>query len=141
MSQIIVDEHLSPQADLRPIRQWASAQRVDTLKPGEVLKDDRLLVVLTQIEKPTLITIDDDFWDKRYRDSRYCILYFALAHNQQHHIPLLLRRLLRYHSFRTKAARMGKVARITFTHVNYWQTGSDKLFTLAWLPEHKSSKS
>lgn len=133
MSQIIVDEHLGLNEVLRPIQQ-ITAQKVESLKPGEVLKDDRLLQVLTHLNKPTLITIDDDFWDRRYCDRRYCLLYFVLPEEQQSHIPAILRRLFRLEPFKTKAARMGKVARITFTKVSFWRLGSDKLYTIAWLP-------
>jgi len=134
MSQIIVDEHLGLREVLLPIRRWITAQKVESLKPGEVLKDDRLLQVLTHLNKPTLITIDEDFWDRRYLDRRYCLLYFALPEGQQRHIPILLRRLLRLRPFKTKAARMGKVARITFTQVSFWQLGSNNLCTFVWLP-------
>jgi len=137
MSQIILDEHLGLDDVLQPIQRWAKATRIQDLRPREVVKDDRLRTILIQLNKPTLVTIDRDLWDKRYRDRRYCILYFAILDTQQNQIPSLLRRLLHLKPFKTKAARMGKVARIAFSRISYWQLGSDELHTLTWLPERK----
>lgn len=130
MSQIILDEHLGVDDVLQPIQRWAKARRIQDLRPREVVKDDRLPTILIHLKKPTLVTIDAGLWDKRYRDRRYCIFYFAILDTQQNQIPFLLRRVLRLKTFKTKAERMGKVARITFTHVSYWQLGDEKPHTL-----------
>jgi hypothetical protein len=130
MSQIILDEHLGRNQALHPIQHWITAKRVQDLRPGEVIKDERLPTILIHLKKPTLVTIDAGLWKKRYCDRRYCILYFAILDIQQNQIPSLLRRVLRLKEFKTKAARMGKVARVTFTHISYWQLGDDKPHTV-----------
>jgi len=137
MSQIIIDEHLGRMQVLEPIQQWITAQRIQDLRPGEIVKDDRLLTVLTSLDKPTLVTIDGGLWKQRYADRRYCILFFALLDTQQHLIPSLLRSVFRLEVFKTKAARMGKAARITPTHISYWEVGSHKLQTIAVTSERK----
>jgi hypothetical protein len=130
MSQIILDEHLGRNQALHPIQHWITAKRIQDLRPGEVIKDERLPTILIHLIKPTLVTIDAGLWKKRYCDRRYCILYFAILDIQQNQIPALLRRVLRLKDFKTKAARMGKVARVTFTHVSYWQLGDEKPHTV-----------
>jgi len=130
MSQIILDEHLALDDVLQPIQRWIKAKRIQDLRPGEVIKDERLRTLLIHLGRPTLVTIDEGLWKKRNCDRRYCILYFALLDTQQNQIPSLLRRALHLQPFKTKAARMGKVARITFTCVSYWQLGNEKLQTL-----------
>jgi hypothetical protein len=55
-----------------------------------------------------------------------------LANEQQDELPDLLRRLLNMPEFRTKAARMGKVARVGKTQIEYWLWGDEKLEKLAW---------
>jgi len=140
MSQIILDEHLGRNQVLQPIQHWITVKRVQDLRPREIIKDDRVLTILIHLEKPTLVTIDMGLWKKRYCDRHYCILYFALLDTQQNQIPSLLRQVFRLETFKTKAARMGKVARITFTQVSYWELGSDKLHSLDWLPRGKSVK-
>jgi len=137
MSQIILDEHLGRGQVLLPIQHWITAKRIQDLRPGEIIKDERLPTILIHLEKPTLVSIDAGLWRKSYCDRRYCILYFAVLDMQQNQIPSMLRQVLRLESFKTKAARMGKVARITFTHVSYWQLGSDKPVVLALQPERK----
>ena len=110
MSQIIVDEQLTYRLVVEPIQKWITARRIKELRPLQIIKDDRVLQILWEFKQPTFVTIDAGFYDKRNCDKRYCILYFALTTRQQGQIPNLLRRLLRFPEFRTKAARMGKAA-------------------------------
>jgi len=91
MSQIILDEHLGRSQVLQPIQHWKTAKRIQDLRPGEVVKDDRLPTILIHLEKPTLVTIDGGLWKKRFCDRRYCILYFSILDTQQNQIPSLLR--------------------------------------------------
>ena len=130
MSQIIFDEQLNWRLVLEPVRRWITAQKIEDMRPYETIKDDRVLQILWGLKQPTLVTIDAGFYDKRNRDKRYCILYFALTTRQQGQIPNLLRRLLRLPEFRTKAARMGKVARVKQAAVTYWQLDDDELHEL-----------
>ena len=130
MSQIIIDEQLTYRLVVEPIRTWITASRIRELRPQQIIKDDRILQILCELKQPTFVTIDAGFYDKRNRDKRYCILYFALTTRQQVQIPNLLRRLLWLPFFRTKAARMGKVAQVKQTTVTYWQLGDDELHEL-----------
>jgi len=130
MSQIILDEQLNWRLVLEPMRRWITAQKIEDMRPYETIKDDRVPQILWGLRQPTFVTIDVGFYDKRNRDKRYCILYFALTTHQQGQIPDLLCRLLRLPEFRTKAARMGKVAQVKQTVVTYWQLGDDELHEL-----------
>lgn len=132
MSQIIIDDQLRPSLVLAPILRWITAQRLRNLRPTEVIKDERVPQLLRELRQPTFVTIDAHFWDKSRRDSRYCILYFDLRTEQQAQLPGLLRRLFRFPDFKTKKVRMGKVAKVGFTDVEYWQLGDELLQTLAW---------
>jgi len=132
MSQIIVDEQLDPEEVLEPIRQWITAQWLPRLRPGEIIKDDRVPQLLWELRQPTFITIDAGFWDKSLCDNRYCILYFDLNTKQQALLPHMLRELFRLPEFRTKAARMGKVARIRFSRIDYWQLHNEQQIQLGW---------
>ena len=132
MSQIILDDQLFELEVLVPLARWITVQRLRNLRPGEIIKDERVPVLLRQLSRPTFVTIDRGFWDKRLRDSKYCMLYFALRNDQQHELPGLLRRLLRLSEFRTKAARMGKVAYVSSTRIEYWQLDDERLHRLTW---------
>jgi len=60
-------------------------------------------------------------------DHRYAILYFDLDKDQQSLIPMLLRQLLNLPDFKTKSARMGKVAFVGKTQVKYYQLREEKM--------------
>jgi len=132
MSQIILDDQLFDLEVLIPIARWITVQRLRDLRPGEVIKDDRVPMLLRQLRQPTFVTIDMGFWDRGLRDVRYCVLCFPLRNDEQHRLPELLRRLLRLPEFHTKAVRMGKVARVSASHVEYWQLGDEPLHRLSW---------
>ena len=132
MSQIILDDQLFDLEVLVPIARWITVQRLRDLRPGEVIKDDRVPVLLRQSRQPTFVTIDMGFWNRGLRDASYCILCFPLRNDKQYELPGLLRRLLRLPEFRTKRARMGKVAQVRPTHIEYWQLGDEQLHRLIW---------
>ena len=74
MSQIILDDQLFGLEVLVPIARWITVQRLRDLRPGEVIKDDRVPVLLRQLRQPSFVTIDMGFWDRGLRDARYCVL-------------------------------------------------------------------
>lgn len=132
MSQIILDDQLFDLEVLLPLARWVTVQRLRDLRRGEVIKDDRVPMLLGQLRQPTFVTIDMAFWNAGLRDARYCILCFPLRNDEQYQIPTLLRQLFRLPEFAVKAARMGKVAKISVTDVEYWRVGSEQLHRLAW---------
>lgn len=133
MSQIILDNQLFDFAVWAQLQEWVAAKPLRALRPGEVIKDERVPVLLHTLNRPTFITIDQGFWHRRWRDANYRIVYFALEDKQQQHISTLLRRLFRLPEFRTRAARMGKVARVSEVNVQWWQLGDERLRRSVWL--------
>ncbi len=132
MSRFVLDDQLWV-VDVRDrIRRWSTAQFLRDIRPGEVINDERIPSVLRTLRTPTFVTIDHQFRERTLRDRRYCILYFALREDQQGDIPTLLRRLLRLPEFRTRAARMGKVARVSRERVSWWQLGDDDQHAMHW---------
>jgi hypothetical protein len=132
MSHLVLDEHLSREEVLEPLRPWRSIQKIEDLAPHETLKDDRILQILRRQQQPTFITLDGGFFLRRHCDPRYCLLYFVIPRQQQSHLPDLLRRLFRLPAFKTKAARMGKVVRISSERIEFWQVGEEKKQMLSW---------
>jgi len=78
MSQLVLDEHLSREEVLEPLRSWRSVQKIEDLTPHETLKDDRILQILRRQQQPTFVTLDGGFFRRKYCDSRYCLLYFVI---------------------------------------------------------------
>ncbi len=126
MSQIVLDEHLGRTEVLKPLWKWITAAKIEDLAPDETLKDDRILQILRNQKQPTFVTLDAGFFHKRRCDRRYYLIYFVVPRQQQNRIPSLRRQLLRLSEFKTKAARMGKVARVSEGKVEFWQVGDEK---------------
>jgi len=133
VSQIILDEHIDRRRVLYPLRAWITAASVVDLFPNQVIKDDRIPSLLRQLKQPTFVTIDAIFWQRKLLNPHYCLIYFALAKWQQSQIPFLLRRLFHLPPFKTKAARMGKVIRVSTAHIDYWQWKDEQSHHLTWL--------
>jgi hypothetical protein len=132
VSQIVLDDQLFDLEVLVPLARWITVQRLRDLRPGEVIKDDRVPQLLRQLRQPTFVTIDMGFWDKTLRDPRYCLLCFPLSNDEQFRLPELLRRLFQLPEFHTKAARMGKVVRVGTLQIDYWQPGEQRSHRLNW---------
>jgi len=132
MSQIILDDQLFDLEVLIPLARWITVQRLRDLHPAEVIKDDRVPLLLRQLRQPTFVTIDMGFWDRGLRDARYCLLCFPLRNDEQFRLPELLRRLFQLPEFRTKAARMGRVARVGSTQIDCWALGDEHPHRLSW---------
>jgi len=130
---LIIDAALSDADVLEPLKKWANTRSIREVRPYEVVKDDRVPVLLRELNSPTFITMDEaGFWHRHLCSPVYCIFYFALSEHQQDLIPFLLRKLFRLSEFKTKAVRMGKVARISLANIKYYQAGDNKLHVLAW---------
>ena len=94
---------------------------ITDLRPGTVIKDDAIPLLLRQQHQPTFITINEtDFWQKVTIDTHFCVVCFALPDSRAGEIPTLLRAVFRLASFQTKARRIGKVLRVTHTTVSYY---------------------
>ena len=132
MSLFVLDDHLDVATIRNPLLRWTTTRYMRDIRPGEVVEDERVLAVLRTLRTPTFVTIDDWFWSRRHCDRRYCILYLALRAKEQHDTPELLRRLLRLPEFRTRAARMGKVAWVSRDHVSWWQVGDETEHSVQW---------
>jgi hypothetical protein len=91
VGQIILDEQIFDTEVLIPLTQWITAQRLRDLRPDQVIKDERVPMILRELRHPTFVTIDMGFWNPRLRDVRYCILCLPLRSDEQRAIPGLLR--------------------------------------------------
>ncbi len=132
MSQFILDDQLNVPKVLHVIQQWTTAQRLRSLRPDQAILDDRVPEILRTLKQATFITIDQGFWDRSLCHPNYGILYFSLRSDQEELLPPLLRALLRRPEFRTRASRMGKVARVGTTNLAWWQFQTPELLQVAW---------
>ena len=120
---IVLDEQLLGRGLDTAIAAWyrGNVLFITELRPGTVIKDDTVPTLLQQQRRATFVTINaSDFWQKVSLGPNFCLVCVALPDTQADSIPLLLRRLFRHPEFRTKASRMGKVARLTLTTASYY---------------------
>ena len=131
MSQLVLDDQLDVVEILPPLLKWITATRLQVLRPRQLILDDRVPEVLRSLKRPTFVTIDHGFWKRALCHPEYCILYFALAKDQQDRLPDLLRRAFHCAEFRTRKLRMGKVARVISERVDYYDWGQKGRFRVS----------
>ncbi len=132
---IILDEHLQGLSLEAEISRWYRGKVfvVKQLRPGTIIKDDAIPILLCQVKQPTFVTINyTDFWRRVSADKRYCIVCLQLSTERVDEIPSLLRRLFRLPGFKTKAERMGKVVLLNPQQVRYYQARKDQIHTVGW---------
>ncbi len=74
------------------------------------MKDDELIALLRELNRPTFFTLDNDFYDRRLRHKRYCLVYLDVVEDE---IAEFVYRVLHHRHFNTRAKRMGCVIRVT----------------------------
>jgi hypothetical protein len=120
---IVLDEQLLGRNLEIEIGRWyrGTVRFIIDLRPNTVIKDDAIAGILQQQRQPTFVTINErDFWRKIEIDDRFCVVCFTLSDARAGEISEGLRALLRYTEFKTKAARMGKVIRVTKDEISYY---------------------
>ncbi len=131
---IVLDEHLYDPLIIADISSWYSGQVIPLIKlrPGSIIKDDVIPILLRKGVEPTFVTINvTDFWKKIRPHNDFCIITVALTQTQVYEIPNLLRRLLQLPEFKKKALRMGKVIHVTQKHVEYYESDR-RIYPLQW---------
>lgn len=132
---IVLDEQLKNSGVEEEIAGWYRGRvvNVTTLRPGTVIKDDAIPVLLRQASDPTFVTINTtDFWHRIAADRHYCVTCFPLPDDRVDEIPGLLRRLFRLSEFRSKRERCGKVALVSHTQIQYYQIHDSEVYALTW---------
>lgn len=128
---IVLDEHLPSRALAEGIGRWYRGRvcRLPELRLGTIIKDEAVPNLLRTVRQATFVTSNwEDFWQQIEPDAAFCIVCFTLPSKQADDISPLLRRLLRLPLFKTKAVRMGKVARISGGQVAFYQRHDNQLY-------------
>lgn len=140
MRQLVLDDQLDVVKVLRALRRRTTAIRLQELRPGEHILDDRVPEILLTCHEPTFITIDSDFFKPRLCHSRYCIVYVDVDFRRQQEIPRLLRQLFRHARFKSHAQRMGKIIQLTQAGVSYWEFGATTVQHALFVPAAKKRR-
>lgn len=133
---IVLDEQLLGRGIETTIAQWypGSVRFIIDLRPGTVIKDEAIPMLLEHESEPTFVTINEtDFWKRVAISEHFCVVCVSLTDARVAEIPGLLQRLLRHPDFRTKAGRMGRVVRVTGAGASYYTFADKTIHTIeAW---------
>ena len=131
---IVLDEEIYDPDLAEQIAAWYVGRVISiaALRPRTIIKDDAIPGLLRAAPLPTFVTINvSDFWRIVPADPRYAIVCIDLPTWRILEIPDWLRRLFRMPVFKTKAARMGTVARLRPSLIEYYGTDR-RVQTLRW---------
>jgi hypothetical protein len=93
------------------------------------MKDDEIIRLLHQLDRPTLFTLDGHFYDRRLCHQGYCLVHLDV---EEEVVADYVRRLLRHRELNTKAKRMGRVIRVLPTGLTLWQIHQEQESQLSW---------
>lgn len=106
---------------------------IKELRPGTVIKDEVIPALLRKVKQPTFVTINTtDFWRRVAAEKSYCLVCLKLTTDQTDAVSDYLRRLFRAPEFKTKSARMGKVALVSARGVQYYGFDEKLIHILGW---------
>ncbi|MBI3300802.1 MAG: hypothetical protein HYZ72_01800 [Deltaproteobacteria bacterium] len=101
---------------------------------GEVghlgMKDrNEIIPLLHTLRRPTFFTRDHGFYRPTLLHSGYCLVYLEVGVDET---AEYIRRFLRHQALLTQARRMGKVVRVHYSGVSYWQVNVKRECALSW---------
>ena len=125
----VLDENV-PESQRRLLRR----KRVPIRQIGEDfgrkgMKDDEIIPLLHQLDRPTFLTLDGDFYNRRLCHERYCLVHLDV---EEELVAEYFRRLLRHHALNSKAKRMGQVIRVESTGLALWRMHAEQEDHQSW---------
>ncbi|HEX7183331.1 MAG TPA: hypothetical protein VF756_15955 [Thermoanaerobaculia bacterium] len=126
---IILDENI-PESQWQLLRSW----RIRALLIGrdvseKGIQDDNLTRFLIEQRRPTFITRDEGFYDRKLCHARYCLVYLAVKPNES---ASFVRRFLRHPRFNTRSQRLGAVIRVSSAGLQMWRLHETRESFLSW---------
>ena len=132
---IVLDEQLLGYGLRVPIARWyrGTVTDITQLRPNTVIQDEAIPALLRTARRPTFVTINvADFWRRLAPAPQFCMACFAVSHTRAQEVPGLLRRLFTLEQFRTRSQRLGKIARVSHRHVQYYTTNMRVIHLIDW---------
>lgn len=93
------------------------------------MQDEEIISFLLNMRRPTLFTLDRDFYQPGLCHARYSLVYLDV---KQSEAAIFVRRVLRHPDLDTQAKRMGTVVRASHTRVAVWRLHAEHEVYLAW---------
>lgn len=129
---IVLDEHLKGLGVADGIRRWyrGRVSIITDLRPGSVIKDEAIPVLLRSVAAPTFVTLNSvHFWQRVQPEKAFCIVCLDIPTDRVNEVPILLRRLFRSAQFRTRGLRAGRAARVSGEQITHYAVRRAGLIT------------
>jgi len=126
----ILDENiLFSQRDL--LKSWKVHFRQIGMEIGRSGMKDRtdIIPLLHTLRRPTFFSCDHGFYRAQLRHAGYCLVWLDVLDDEAAEYT---RRLLRHPAFRTRSQRLGRVVRVRYSGVSYWQVHQRGEQVLSW---------
>ena len=125
----LLDENIDDDERVR-LQQWGIPCRkigIDDVRKG--IQDDEIASLLRHRNRVTFFSRDADFYRRRLRHPRCCIV--------QLDVPALqaadyVRKFLRHSAFQTQSQRMGTVVRVSHDAIHLWRLHAETEETISW---------
>ena len=131
---IVLDEQIHGPRIRSPISKWYKGQVISIreLRSASTIHDDAIPNLLRTVSQPTFVTINgSDFWLKINADKRFAVVCIELTNERAFQSPYWLRRFLSFSEFDTKAKRMGLIALLRPTRIEFYRANR-KIETMNW---------
>jgi hypothetical protein len=127
---IVLDENIfaGQRAQLRNLHMSVHQIGYDVGRKG--MSDEEILPLLRRLRRPTFLTRDPDFFDKRICSDRYCLAYLDV---QPAHAAQYIRRFLRQPNFKSWTQRKGCVIRVAAAGVSVWRIRAPRVARYQWI--------
>jgi hypothetical protein len=125
----VLDENFTPVQRQR-LQKWRIPVRhigYDIGRKG--MTDENIIPFLLTLPHPTLFTEDWDYFDKKMCHPAYCLVQLDVQRNE---LAIFVRRFLRHKEFKTRAARMGAVIRVSYSGLTVWRWKAEKAIFFKW---------
>ncbi len=93
------------------------------------MKDDEIISLLHQYDRPTFFTLDADFYDRSLCHRGYCLVHLNVEDEM---VAEFAHRLLRHRDLDTKAKRMGRVIQVSPSGLSFWRIRQERENRLSW---------
>lgn len=125
----VLDENIrQDQGD--QLRRWRVKFRrlvIELEHPG--IKDPQIIPVLHRLKDPTLFTHDQDYFRRELVQASYCLVWLDVFDGDA---ASFIRAFLRHRFFKTRALRMGTVARVYPGGIQFWTRHRSALSKAPW---------
>src|SRR5262245_7169401 len=126
---IILDENIPDDQEELLQRRRIHTRRVGRGLGRVGMNDAEIIPLLHGLQRPTFFSLDEDFYKRRWRHERYCLVQLD---GDDSFVAECIQNVLAHSTLNTKAKRMGKVIQVNPLGMTMWLVGEQSLFHLEW---------